>query len=154
MHGWMGRILHVDLTNSKITQFSTQPYAEQYIGGRGIASRIYSETVTPEVKAFDPENRLIFMTGPLVATSTQGATRMSVVGKSPMTLPEGYCYGNIGGFFPTELKKAGWDGIVITGRAPKPPRPPLLRWLRNRATPASRSAGKRPGCCGSPSTAT
>ena len=98
MYGWMGKILKVDLNNSKITQFSTQPYAEQYVGGRGIASRIYWETVAPEVKAFDPENRLIFMTGPLVATGVQGAARLSVIGKSPMTLPEGYCYANIGGF--------------------------------------------------------
>jgi len=120
MHGWMGKILNVDLSNSRITQSSTQPYAEQYLGGRGIASRLYWETVAPEVKAFDPENRLIFMTGTLVATGAQAATRLSVVSKSPMTLPEGYCYGNIGGFVGAELKKAGFDGVVIEGRAPKP----------------------------------
>ncbi|HUT67793.1 MAG TPA: aldehyde ferredoxin oxidoreductase N-terminal domain-containing protein [Dehalococcoidales bacterium] len=120
MHGWMGRILHVDLNNAAITEFSTQPYAEKYLGGRGIASRLYWERVKPETRAFDPENRLIFVTGPLVATGAQGATRMSVVGKSPMAYPEGYCYGNIGGFFAAELKRAGWDGIVITGRSPDP----------------------------------
>ena len=120
MHGWMGKILHVNLSDSKIAQISTQPYAGQYLGGRGIASKIYRETVSPEVRAFDPENRLIFMTGPLVATSAQGATRMSVVGKSPMTLPEGYCYSNICGFFGAELKKAGFDGVVVEGRAPRP----------------------------------
>jgi aldehyde:ferredoxin oxidoreductase len=120
MHGWTGKVLHVDLSNSKITQFSTQPYAEKYLGGRGIASMLYWEKVTPEVKAFDPENRLIFMTGPLLATGAQGAARMSVSGKSPMAYPEGYCYGNMGGHFPAELKRAGWDGIVIDGRAPKP----------------------------------
>jgi aldehyde:ferredoxin oxidoreductase len=120
MYGWMGKILHVDLSRSRITEFATQPYAEKYLGGRGIASRIYWETVKPETRAFHPENRLIFMTGPLVATGAQAATRMSVVGKSPMAYPEGFCYGNIGGFFPAELKKAGFDGIVITGRAPEP----------------------------------
>ncbi len=120
MHGWAGRILRVDLTNSEVTQISTQPYAEKYLGGRGIASRLYWETVGPEVKAFDPENRLIFMTGTLVATGSQGATRMSVVGKSPMTYPEGFCFGNMGGFFGAEIKKAGFDGIIIEGRAPKP----------------------------------
>jgi len=127
MHGWMGKILHVDLSKSRITQSSTQPYVEQYLGGRGIASRLYWETVAPEVKAFDPENRLIFMTGPLVATGVQAANRLSVVGKSPMTLPEGYCYGNIGGFFGAELKKAGFDGVVIEGRAPKP----VYLWINN-----------------------
>ncbi len=120
MHGWMGKILQVNLNNAEIETISTQPYAEQYLGGRGIASRIYWETVAPETKAFDPENRLIFMTGPIVATGAQAATRLSIIGKSPMTLPEGYCYGNIGGFFPAELKKAGFDGVIVTGRAPKP----------------------------------
>lgn len=120
MYGWMGKILLVNLNDLEIKTISTQPYAGPYIGGRGIASRIYWETVAPETRAFDPENRLIFMSGPLVATGTQAATRLSVVGKSPMTFPEGYCYGNIGGFFGAELKKAGFDGVVIEGRAPKP----------------------------------
>ncbi len=120
MYGWMGKILHIDLSTSKISEFSTQPYAEKYLGGRGIASRIYWEMVKPEINAFDPTNHLIFMTGPLVATSAQGATRMSVVGKSPMAYPEKFCYGNIGGFFGAELKHAGYDGIVITGHASKP----------------------------------
>jgi len=120
MHGWMGKILHIDLSNNKIGEIPTQPYAGKYLGGRGLASRLYREKVTPEVKAFDPGNRLTFMTGPLLATGAQGAARMSVSGKSPMAYPEGYCYGNMGGHFPAELKKAGWDGIVIDGRASKP----------------------------------
>ncbi len=120
MHGWMGKILHVDLSNSKISEIATQPYADKYLGGRGLASRLYWEKVTPEVKAFDPENRLIFMTGPLLATGAQGAARMSVSGKSPMAYPEGYCYGSLGGYFPAELKRAGWDGVIIDGRADKP----------------------------------
>jgi aldehyde:ferredoxin oxidoreductase len=120
MFGWMGKILHVNLNNAEIKTIATQPYAEQYIGGRGIASRIYWETVAPETKAFDPENQLVFMTGPMVATGAQAATRLAIVGKSPMTIPDGYCYGNLGGYFPAELKKAGFDGVVIEGRAPKP----------------------------------
>ena len=120
MNGWMGKILHINLNNSEIKTIATQPYAERYIGGRGIASRIYWETVAPETKAFDPENRLVFMTGPMVATGAQAATRLAIVGKSPMTIPDGFCYGNLGGYFPAELKKAGFDGVVIEGRAPKP----------------------------------
>jgi len=120
MYGWMGRILHVNLSTSEIAESETQPYAEKYLGGRGIASRIYWEKVKLDIGAFDPENYLIFMTGPLVATGAQGATRMAVAGKSPMTYPEKYCYGNFGGFIGAELKKAGFDGLVITGRAPKP----------------------------------
>jgi aldehyde:ferredoxin oxidoreductase len=116
----MGKILHIDLTISQISEIPTQLYAEKYLGGRGIASRLYWEKVTPEVKAFDAENRLIFMTGPLLASGAQGAARICVTGKSPMAYPEGYCYGSMGGLFPSELKKAGWDGIIIDGRAAKP----------------------------------
>jgi aldehyde:ferredoxin oxidoreductase len=127
MNGWMGKILHADLGNSKITEFSTQPYAEKYLGGRGIGTRIYWEKVKPETKAFDPENYLIFMTGPIVATGAQGATLLSVVGKSPATIPEGYCYGSFTGFVGAELKKAGFDGIVVTGRAPRP----VYLWIKD-----------------------
>ncbi len=120
MNGWMGKILHIDLSSSKISEIETRPYAEKYLGGRGIASKLYWDKVTPDVKAFDPENRLIFMTGPILATGAQGAARLCVVAKSPMTCPEGYCYGSMGGHFPPQLKKAGWDGIIFDGKAPKP----------------------------------
>jgi len=120
VHGWRGKILHIDLSGSHITEIPTQRYAKKYLGGRGLASRLYWEQVTPAVKAFDAENRLIFMTGPMLATGVQGAARMCVAAKSPMAYPEGYCYGSLGGFFPAELKKAGWDGIVIDGRAAGP----------------------------------
>jgi aldehyde:ferredoxin oxidoreductase len=119
-YGWTGKILKVRLSDSTMSTVATATYAERYVGGRGIASRLYWETVSPEIDAFDPENRLIFMTGPLVATGAQGATRMSVVAKSPMTYPEGYCFANMGGFFGAELKRAGFDGLIIEGRSLKP----------------------------------
>ena len=116
----MGKILHIDLTGSKISEIPSQLYAKKYLGGRGIASRLYWEQVTPTVKAFDAENRLTFMTGPMLAAGVPGAARMCVAARSPMAFPDGYCYGSLGGFFPAELKKAGWDGIVIDGRAHGP----------------------------------
>ncbi len=118
--GWCGKILKIDLSNSKITELNTMDYATLFLGGRGIATRIYWDEVGPDVGAFDPENYLIFMTGPLTATGVHGASRMEVVGKSPMQMPEGFCYGNLGGFFPSALKKAGYDGLVVTGCAEKP----------------------------------
>ncbi len=118
--GWMGKILKIDLTSSSIIEMDTMDYATDYLGGRGIATRIYWEEVRPDIDAFDSDNRLILMSGPLVGTGAQGATRCTVAGKSPMTLPEGFCYGNLGGFFPSQLKRAGFDGIVISGCAPKP----------------------------------
>ena len=120
MYGWTGKILDVNLNTAQICKIDTQQYSGKYLGGRGVASRIYQERVTPRTGAFDPQNHLILMTGPLVATGVQGATRMSLVAKSPMTCPEQFCYGNLGGFFPAELKKAGWDGIIISGQAPGP----------------------------------
>jgi aldehyde:ferredoxin oxidoreductase len=118
--GWSGKILKVDLSRSETTDLDTIPYASRFLGGRGIATRIYWEEVTPEVGALDPENRLILMSGPLGATGVPGASRLSVVGKSPMRMPEGFCYGNLGGYLATALKKAGYDGVVVTGRAKRP----------------------------------
>jgi aldehyde:ferredoxin oxidoreductase len=118
--GWCGKILRVDLSNSKITEMETMDYADRFLGGRGIATRIYWDEVGPEVEAFDPENLLMLMNGPLTATGAQGASRFEAVGKSPMTLPEGFCYGNLGGFFGPYLKRAGYDGVVIAGCAEKP----------------------------------
>jgi aldehyde:ferredoxin oxidoreductase len=119
LFGWMGKILEVDLSSGKAGEFSSAPYAEKFLGGRGLASRLYWERARPGMAAFDPQNPLIFMTGPLGATGVQGATRLSIVGKSPSTLPEGYCFGNMGGFVGPEIKKAGYDGIVVVGRAAK-----------------------------------
>jgi aldehyde:ferredoxin oxidoreductase len=118
--GWCGKILNVDLSNSRVTERDTMDYADRFLGGRGIATRIYWEEVGPDVGAFDPENRLILMSGPLGGTGVQGASRFEAVGKSPMLMPEGFCYGNLGGFFGPYLKRAGYDGIVISGRSEKP----------------------------------
>lgn len=118
--GWRGKILKVDLSTSRITELDTMDYADRFLGGRGIATKIYWDEVGPEVSAFDPENELILMTGPLGATGAQGASRFEVVGKSPMAVPERFCYGNLGGSFGPYLKKAGYDGVVITGRAERP----------------------------------
>jgi len=120
IYGWCGKILKIDLSDSKIFELQTMDYADRFLGGRGIATRIYWEEVGSDVKAFDPENCLIFMSGPLGATGTQGTSRFELVGKSPMLMPEGFCYGNLGGFFGPYLKKAGYDGVVITGRSEKP----------------------------------
>jgi len=119
-HGWCGQILKVDLSTGRTSTMDTMPYADRFLGGRGIATRIYWEEVPPGIGAFHPENRLIFMTGPLVATGIQGAARCIVVGKSPMLVPEGFCYGNIGSFLGPYLKRAGYDGLIIHGRAKRP----------------------------------
>ncbi|MFO7965673.1 MAG: aldehyde ferredoxin oxidoreductase N-terminal domain-containing protein [Desulfobacterales bacterium] len=120
LYGWCGKILDVDLTHGTISERDTRSYANRFLGGRGIATKIYFDRVKPETEAFDPGNCLMLMNGPLTATGAQGASRFEAVGKSPMTLPERFCYGNMGGFFGPALKRAGFDGIVISGRAPRP----------------------------------
>ncbi|MBU0973221.1 MAG: hypothetical protein KKC20_21440 [Proteobacteria bacterium] len=119
-YGWCGKILKIDLSSETITQIDTPPYADRFLGGRGIATRLYWEHVPAKVRAFDPENYLIFMTGPLSATGVQGASRFEVVGKSPMLMPEGFCYGNMGGYWGPALKRAGFDGLMVTGKANRP----------------------------------
>ncbi len=118
--GWCGKTLRIDLSSLTVTELNTMDYAERYLGGRGVATRIYYDEVKPETAALDPENCLTLMNGPLTATGVQGASRFEAVGKSPMTLPETFCYGNMGGFFGPALKRAAYDGIAVTGRAERP----------------------------------
>lgn len=120
LHGWTGRFLRVDLTEGRVWEAPTQEYADRLIGGRGIAARLYWDEVSPEVGPFDPENRLIFMTGPLAGTPAPSAARWQVCAKSPMARPEQYGYGNLGGYWGAELKFAGYDGLVIQGRSAEP----------------------------------
>ena len=118
--GWTGKILDVDLSGLTTSSIDTMNYADRFMGGRGIATKLYCEGVGPKVCALDPENLLIFMSGPLTATGVPGASRFEVVSKSPMTKPEKFCYGNLGGFFGPYMKRAGYDGIVVRGRADHP----------------------------------
>ncbi|MBN1383124.1 MAG: hypothetical protein JXA41_15775 [Deltaproteobacteria bacterium] len=120
-YGYAGSILRVDLSARKITTVPTIDYADRFLGGRGIAAKIYWDEVAPEVKALEPENRLIFMTGPLAGVSPGvGAVRWLVCGKSPVTTPEQFSYCNLGGSWGTELKYAGYDGVVVHGKSDKP----------------------------------
>jgi len=63
MKGYAGKILRIDLTNNEVTESPTSDYAAKYLGGRGIALKIHWDEVPPEIEPYDPENRLIFMTG-------------------------------------------------------------------------------------------
>ena len=63
--GYAGKILKIDLSSESISDVLTSDYADRFIGGRGIAAKMYWDEVSPEAKAFDPQNQLIFVTGPL-----------------------------------------------------------------------------------------
>jgi aldehyde:ferredoxin oxidoreductase len=111
--------LRVDLNSGKVEK---EPLGEDlrvdYIGGRGINSRLLFEEVGPEVDPLSPENRLIFGTGPFSGTKAPSITRFTVTAKSPLTNILGDA--NAGGHFGPDLKKAGIDHIIITGKADKP----------------------------------
>jgi aldehyde:ferredoxin oxidoreductase len=118
--GYAGRILRVDLSSASISDFSTSDYSDGYVGGRGIAAKIYWDEVSPGTKAFDPDNRLVFITGPLAGVAGLAGSRWQVCGKSPATNPEVFCYSNLGGRWGAKLKFAGYDGIVIQGESEAP----------------------------------
>ena len=120
VYGYAGKILRVDLSTGKTTDISSLDYAERFLGGRGIAAKIYWDEVPPETSAFDAENRLIFALGPMAGIPALGASRWGVFGKSPLTTPEKFNYGNLGGRWGAELKFAGYDGIVVHGKSERP----------------------------------
>jgi aldehyde:ferredoxin oxidoreductase len=120
-HGWTGKILRVDLSAGEVTDGDTSRYVPQFIGGRAMGAKIYWEEVAPEISAYDPENRLIFTTGPAVGTLAPSANRVFVTAKSPVPYPvECYFYSSMGGHWGPELKFAGYDGLIIRGKASRP----------------------------------
>ena len=98
----------------------TMDYADRFLGGRGIAAKIYWDEVPPEMKAFDPENRLIFAVGPLAGFKGVSGSRWQVCGKSSLTTPEYFNYSNLGGNWGAQLKLAGYDALVIQGKSENP----------------------------------
>lgn len=119
--GWVGKILRVDLSSGKIWETSTFDYVPRFLGGRGLGAKICFDEVPPDVGAFDAEARLVFSTGPLQGTLAPTSGRFMLLGKAPQTGPvESYCRSAVGGHWAPELKWAGYDALVVHGRAPRP----------------------------------
>jgi len=118
--GYAGKILKVDLSEASMIDVPTSNYADRFIGGRGIAAKIYWDEVPPEAKAFDPENRLIFMTGPMAGYPGIAGSISQICGKSAFTNPEQFFYSSMGGSWGAHLKFAGYDGVVVHGKSEKP----------------------------------
>ena len=116
MNLYTGQLLHVDLTAGRIhTETTRKQWLTKYIGGWGLAARYFFDLVDPQVDPLGPENAVVIMTGPLCGTLAPTASRLCLVSKSPHT---GTMFeANIGGAFGPELKFAGYDGIIITGKA-------------------------------------
>jgi aldehyde:ferredoxin oxidoreductase len=119
MFAYAGKILRVDLTTGKVsTEPLTEQMAKNYIGGIGLGIRLLMDNSKPGTDPFDPANPIIFATGPL--SGTMGPTAgngYAVVSKSPATGGVGEAKAH--GFFGPDLKRAGYDAVIITGKAPK-----------------------------------
>ena len=121
MYGWVGKILRVDLSTGRITTEDTAKYVPKFLGGKGIATAIAWNELKPGVTAYDADNLLMFMTGPMTGTMAPASGRGIICAVSPRTYPiEWFTYSGIGGHWAPELKYAGFDGIVVKGIASKP----------------------------------
>ena len=118
--GYAGEILRVDLTRAKTDRLATADYTERFLGGRGIAAKIYWDETSPGTRAFDPENCMVCMTGPLAGFTRFAGCRWQICGKSPEMDPEAFSYANLGGSWGAWLKYAGYDGLAVVGAADKP----------------------------------
>jgi aldehyde:ferredoxin oxidoreductase len=118
--GYTGRILRVDLDREQISEESLDSETlRKYVGGTGLGTRYLYEEVPPGIEWSDADNRIMFFTGPLAGTRVSGSGTFSVVSKGSMTNMAGASQAN--GFFGAFLKFAGFDGVVVRGRA--------SRWL-------------------------
>ena len=120
IYGWTGKILKVDLSSGGISTVSTMKYVPNFIGGLGIASRIAWEELTPGIDGFDEEIILFVMVGPLTGTLASGAGRVEVLGIAPQQHPPVFSRSGMGGHWGSELKYAGYDGIIVVGKAKEP----------------------------------
>ncbi len=119
MHGYMGRLLAVDLTKGEISdQPLSQAYAQDLLGGSGLAARYLYDLIGPDTDPLGPDNPLLLMTGPLVGTSAPACGRHTFSARSPLTGIWGEA--NSGGFVGAELRFAGYDGVIVKGRAEAP----------------------------------
>jgi aldehyde:ferredoxin oxidoreductase len=116
MKGICGRLVDVDLTSGRTKEIVIPAAtAKKYLGGRGLGARLLFDLLPPKTDPLSPENILIFLTGPLTGSMVPGSSKFVVVTKSPLT--HGWCDSYSSGRISIELKKAGYDGIVIRGKS-------------------------------------
>ncbi len=119
--GWTGKTLRVNLTTGKITAEDTLRKYKDYLGGTGIGYKVLWDEVPVGTRAFDEANKIVFGIGPLAGTGAPSNSRTAITSIWPVCDPDIYvATGHMGGHFAAELKFAGWDSIIIEGKAPKP----------------------------------
>jgi aldehyde:ferredoxin oxidoreductase len=144
LFGYAGRVLHVDLTTGKThTEPLNEDYAKKYIGGIGLGMRLWLDLAEPGVEPFSPENPLILVTGPISGTMwPTGGNGHAFVAKSPQTYGVGEAKAH--GSFGTEMKRAGYDAVVLKGKSEKP----VYVWIDDDSVQlldAAHLLGKSPG---------
>ena len=126
MNGYCGKMLFVDLTKGSHEVLAlTEDMAKQYIGGYGIGAKILFERMKPGSDPLGPDNIVGFTTGPLNGTRALLGGRYTLVCKSPVT--GGWNDANSGGYFGSELKKAGFDAVFVQGASDTP----VYLWIQN-----------------------
>ena len=125
-NGFTGKILRINLTTEKIS-FETleETFYRRYFGGRGLISYYLLNELEPKTNPLSPENKLIFACGPVTGAPFSGSGRNSVGAKSPLT--GAYGEAEAGGFWGAELKRAGFDAIIVEGKASSP----VYLWVHN-----------------------
>ena len=119
MNGYCGKLLRIDLTTKQIaTEAIDEGLAKRFVGGRGLGTYLLTQEVDPQADALSPENKLILATGPLTGSKMPASGRFMAITKGPLTGT--VACSNSGGYWGPELKFAGYDMIVVEGRADAP----------------------------------
>ncbi len=126
MNGYTGKILRVDLTDRKIeVEEPDELFYRQYLGGSSLIAYYLLKEVPAEVDPLDADNLLIFAGGPITGVPVAGSGRSAVGAKSPLT--GGYGEADVGGFFGAELRRAGYDAVIVKGKSESP----VYLWLHD-----------------------
>ncbi|MEI6128073.1 MAG: aldehyde ferredoxin oxidoreductase family protein, partial [Pseudomonadota bacterium] len=125
-NGYMGNILRINLTSGKVNiEPLPDELVQQFVGGRGFGAKLLFDELKPGTDPFSPENKLIFKCGPLAETLAQSCSRWIVTTKSPLT--GGIFRSSAGGGFGAELKSAGYDVLIVEGKADRP----VYLWIQD-----------------------
>jgi aldehyde:ferredoxin oxidoreductase len=121
LSGWKGKVLRIDLSDRSVNVLDITHYIPKYLGGKGFAIKIAWDSLDGSVTPYDPRNILVFMTGPLTGTLAPTSGRGVVCSVSPRVYPKPwYTRSNVGGYWAPEIKYAGYDGLIVTGRSKDP----------------------------------
>ena len=126
LYGYTGKILHVDLTQGTFgVEQPGEDFYRKYVGGSALGLVYLLRNTPPDADPLGPDNTLVFALSGLTGAPISGQSRMTAVARSPLT--EAVGDSQCGGFFPAELKWAGFDAVVLTGKAPQP----VYLWIRD-----------------------